>query len=156
MLTSFAVKKNFCWVNDGVLSLTFSSSTITVVFLKGKRVWNNWCYFPWFRDSRSSGCFPITWGGTALIISPPGVLPFMSCTDMCRGIGYGFWGSRSLKEQCHEDFAVLGQYILRENHYFEALVINKMLLQSYDEDIKWILSERANQNKFLEADFWNT
>ena len=34
-------------------------------------------------------------------------------------------------------------------------MINKMLLYSYDDDIKWNLSERANQNKFLE-DFWNT
>ena len=42
-----------------------------------------------------------------------------------------------------------------QNHYFEAFIINKMLQQSYDEDIEWILSERANHNKFLD-DFWNT
>ena len=30
-----------------------------------------------------------------------------------------------------------------------------MLLQSYDEDIKWILLERANHNEFLE-DFLKT
>ena len=30
-----------------------------------------------------------------------------------------------------------------------------MLLESYDEDIKLILSQSANHNKFLE-DFWNT
>ena len=32
----------------------------------------------------------------------------------------------------------------------EALIINKMLLQNYDQDIKRILSERANHNKFIE------
>ena len=42
--------------------------------------------------------------------------------------------------------------MLKSNHYFEALFINKMLLKSYDEDIKRILSERA---MFLE-DFWDT
>ena len=40
--------------------------------------------------------------------------------------------------------------ILCWNHYFEALLISKMLLQSRDEDIKWILPERANHNEFLE------
>ena len=35
--TSLAVKKNIFWVNEGVLSLTFSSSTITVKFLEEKR-----------------------------------------------------------------------------------------------------------------------
>ena len=39
--------------------------------------------------------------------------------------------------------------ILCLSHYFEASVINKMLLLSYNEDIKWILSGRANHNKFL-------
>ena len=31
-------------------------------------------------------------------------------TCMCHGIGYGFWGYQSLKELCHEDYAVLAQY----------------------------------------------
>ena len=34
-----------------------------------------------------------------------------------------------LKEQCREDFAVLGQFCAKIDHYFEALqIINKMLL----------------------------
>ena len=33
--------------------------------------------------------------------------------------------------------------------------MKKKLLYSYGEDIKWILSERANQNEFLE-DFLKT
>ena len=31
-----------------------------------------------------------------------------------------------LKKQCHEDFAVLGQFCAK--NYFEALIINKILL----------------------------
>ena len=33
----------------------------------------------------------------------------------------------NIKEQCHKDFAVLGQFCATD-HYFEALIINKMLL----------------------------
>ena len=61
------------------------------------------------------------------------------------------WGiSGTLKEQCHKDFAVLGQFLLLWD-----LIIKKMLLENYDEGIKWILSEKGNHNKFLEG-FWNT
>ena len=41
--------------------------------------------------------------------------------------GKGVLCHMSLKEQCHKDFAVLGQFSAL-NHYFEALSINKMLL----------------------------
>ena len=45
--------------------------------------------------------------------------------------------------------------ILSQNHYFEALIINKMLHVSLSQRYQMILSERANHNKFFE-DFWNT
>ena len=53
-----------------------------------------------------------------------------------------------LKGHCHGDFVVLGQF------FAEIITLklysNKMLLYSYDEDIKCILSERANHNEFRE------
>ena len=39
---------------------------------------------------------------------------------------HGFTG-KTVKGQCHKDFAVLGQFCVK-NHYFEALIIIKMLL----------------------------
>ena len=62
--------------------------------------------------------------------------------------------STNLKGAVSQGFCCFGS-ILCWNPFLEALIINKMLLCSYDKDIKWIISEMAIHNKVLE-DFWNT
>ena len=60
-----------------------------------------------------------------------------------------------LKEQCHEDFADLGQFCAKSALLWGFDHTQNASVNLYDRDIKWILSERANHNKYLE-DFWNT